>query len=658
MTELIKLDAYPIADVFHILLQDKSTKQNIIWATDHYESYGFGYRDVDQMKPEKFKGINAFKLQPRISKTLEEQQDRTRKKAEVMTPVWLCNKMNNFIDEEWFGRKKVFNVECGNDQWDVIDAKIEFSNEKKWKQYVDSRRIEITCGEAPYLVSRYDTTTGELILPPFRRIGLLDRKLRIVNENTLEKEDWIKWAIRAVQSCYGYEYQGDNLLIARINVLVTFCDYYEERWAERLDKRLLTKIANIISWNLWQMDGLTDRAPLGKPYEDNHQITIFETLEDDEPKEERESIPCRIYNWRSNESLEFRDIKKGYCNMSKKLFDFVIGNPPYQEDISTSEDNKALSKQIFPDFIKASVELSKIATELITPSRWFAGDAQDKSFLKLRKFFQENNHICKLVHFPNEKEVFENVVIKGGVSCFIYKPSYLGNVAFSTVVDGKETKVYRPLFEDGLDIVLSDEMQISILMKIKNKSKSYLTELTKGRNAFGIIGKECVIQEISEEKPFDNCCQLRIKGNAIRYITSDKVTKCNDVFDAYKIFVSKSAGAPGKDLKIIGSAYIGEPGVACSDSLIPIGCFDNLKEAQNLQKYMTTKFLRFMVSILKMSQNVTQIVYRYVPLQDFTDKSDINWNTSIKNIDKQLYKKYGLTEEEINFIETNIKEME
>lgn len=311
MTTLIQLDNYPVADVLHILLKDKSTKQNIIWATDHYEARGFGYRDTDQMSVFLFEGMNAFKLQPRISKTLEEQQERTRKKAEVMTPVWLCNKMNNFVDEEWFGRKNVFNVECSANQWDVVDAKIEFPDGKTWKNYIDSRRIEITCGEAPYLVSRYDTTTGELILPPFRRIGLLDRKLRIVNENASDKEEWIKWGIRALQSCYGYEYQGDNLLIARINVLVAFCDYYEERWKEKLDKKILSRIANIISWNLWQMDGLSDTVPLGKPYEDNHQISIFEVFDEDESKEEREAIPCRIFNWRSKFSIEFRDIKKG-----------------------------------------------------------------------------------------------------------------------------------------------------------------------------------------------------------------------------------------------------------------------------------------------------------------------------------------------------------
>lgn len=311
MLKLIDVNAYPVKDVLTILLKDKSTKQNIIWATDAYAYRGTGYNDSDQMMENQFTGINALKLQPRISKSLEEQQVRTRKKAEVMTPVWLCNRMNNYADEEWFGRKNVFNIECSGNQWDVVGAKIEFPGKKTWKSYVDSRRIEITCGEAPYLVTRYDTTTGELILPPFRRIGILDRKLRVVNENTEDKEEWLKWAIRAVQSCYGYEYQGDNLLIARINVLVSFCDYYEERWNEKPDKKTLCRVANIISWNLWQMDGLTDTVPLGKPFEETHQVSIFEMISENETEkeEERAAIPCRIFNWRSKESMKFRDCK-------------------------------------------------------------------------------------------------------------------------------------------------------------------------------------------------------------------------------------------------------------------------------------------------------------------------------------------------------------
>lgn len=303
---LININSYPVRDVLPTLLQDKTTKKNIIWATDAYSAYG--HLDRNQIMPDDLLGDSAVIIQPRIQKSLEEQQQRTRKKAEVFTPAWLCNKMNNHCDSEWFGREDVFNRECGN-TWDVTDDKIVFPKKKRWQRYVDSRRLEITCGEAPFLVSRYDMATGELIVPSFRRIGILDRKLRIVDENTDTKEDWIKWAIRAFQACYGYEWSGDSLLIARINMLLTFVEYYKYRWHDDPDIKTLKKLANVIAWNIWQMDGLKDTVPLGRPYEENRQLTIFDFLE---PVEEKsESLPCRVFNWRSNCSLLYKDLKKG-----------------------------------------------------------------------------------------------------------------------------------------------------------------------------------------------------------------------------------------------------------------------------------------------------------------------------------------------------------
>jgi hypothetical protein len=137
---------------------------------------------------------------------------------------------------------------------------------------------------------------------------MLDRKLRIVNENTKAYDDWLKWTIRAFESCYGYEYQGDNVLIARINLLLSFVDYFEERWERKPDDKLLEQLANKIAWNIWQMDGLKDTVPLGKPYEEFKQLTLFDMIgfEDEEEEEDvPEAMPCRIFNWRSNTSLKF-----------------------------------------------------------------------------------------------------------------------------------------------------------------------------------------------------------------------------------------------------------------------------------------------------------------------------------------------------------------
>lgn len=310
MEKLIEINSYPVANVLDLLLQDKTTKKNIIWATDTYEEFGKGFTDKEQIDVYMLLRRNDI-IRPRIQKSLEAQAQRTRKKAEVFTPAWLCNQMNNALDEDWFGRTGVFNTENADHTWTVSEGKIEFLKGKKWQHYVDSRRLEITCGEAPYLVSRYDVSTGELITPPIQRIGILDRKLRIVNENTDSYEDWLKWTIRAFEACYGYEYQGDNVLIARINLLLTFLDYYEERWKRQPDNKLLEQIANKIAWNIWQMDGLKDTVPLGKPYEEYRQLTLFDMFgAEDTGKDESEAVPCRIFNWRSKSSMKFMDAKE------------------------------------------------------------------------------------------------------------------------------------------------------------------------------------------------------------------------------------------------------------------------------------------------------------------------------------------------------------
>ena len=311
MEKLIDISSYPVMQVLDVLLQDKTTKKNIIWATDTYAEFGEEFTDKVQLDATAILRRTDL-IRPRIQKSQEAQAQRTRKKAEVFTPAWLCNQMNNHCDEDWFGRSGVFNTENSDHTWTISEGKIEFPKKKKWQHYVDSRRLEITCGEAPYLVSRYDVSTGELIVPPIRRIGMLDRKLRIVNENTEDYVDWLKWVIRAFEACYGYEYQGDNVLIARINLLLTFTEYYEERWERQPDDKLLRQMANKIAWNIWQMDGLKDTVPLGKPYEEFRQITLFDMFGDmgDKKDDTPEAVPCRIFDWRSKNSILFKKLKE------------------------------------------------------------------------------------------------------------------------------------------------------------------------------------------------------------------------------------------------------------------------------------------------------------------------------------------------------------
>ena len=316
MSNLIDLKSHSVSITLNLLLKDRTTEKNIIFATDAYDG-------VDFTMPitKKILSDNTVDIRPRVSKSVNEQALRTRKKAEVFTPSWICNKMNNHCDTEWFGRKNVFNIEQDHG-WISTQNKIKFPAGKSWKDYVDSKRLEITCGEAPYLVSRYDTTTGEII-PIHNRIGILDRKLRVINENTQTHKTWNQWVYRAFESVYGYEYQGDNLLITRINLLETFCEYTRDRWNEEPTDSSLKRIADIISWNLWQMDGIQDVIPYEgtvceqKEENEPHQITIFEIMgianESNPETEEKlpETIDCKIYDWRKDKSITYKSIKEG-----------------------------------------------------------------------------------------------------------------------------------------------------------------------------------------------------------------------------------------------------------------------------------------------------------------------------------------------------------
>ena len=302
--ELVELSE----EVFEILLKDRTTENNICWGTELYMEVGGEFYPQEPITKALVTGKNTNVIKPRIAKALEEQTKRTKDKAEVFTPSWVCNEQNNLIDEAWFGKKNVFNI-ANNQTWEATKERITFPKNKDWTKYVDERRLEITCGEAPYLVSRYDTVTGKEI-PIEQRIGLLDRKLRIVNENTVSEEDWYKWVKRAYESTYGYEYQGDSLLIARENLLYTFIEYMEHRFSHIPTEIQLKEIAKIISWNLWQMDGITMTVPYSERPKNNQQLTIFDIFDEVELSD-TEQIPCKIKDWRARKTIEFKSMING-----------------------------------------------------------------------------------------------------------------------------------------------------------------------------------------------------------------------------------------------------------------------------------------------------------------------------------------------------------
>lgn len=240
-----------------ILLLDHTTKKNILWATDSYSLQQSGYKDFKpktQIRPELVTGeLYGNLIQPRAVKSLEEQKRRTKDKAEVFTPLKIVKQMNKTVDDS---------------------AGFKIIDESNWQNLVKQLRLEITCGEGPFLVGRYNPeahTGREIELYTKRsspnRAGFLDRKMYSVTKYCDSKKDWLYWTKEAYKASYGYEWQGDNLLIARENLLYTFIDFYKYKFNKKPSVKLQEEIAEIISWNIFQMDGLKYVVPMSCHHE-------------------------------------------------------------------------------------------------------------------------------------------------------------------------------------------------------------------------------------------------------------------------------------------------------------------------------------------------------------------------------------------------------
>lgn len=307
------------SELLTILLQDKNSGKNIIWATEDYSEYGYGFGKTDEIYVRSITGANGNIIRPRTEKTKKEQQTRIKDKAEVFTPSWVCNKQNNLVDNAWFGRENIFNTEHEK-TWITTKGKIEFpsTDGKGWEDYIAANRLEISCGEGPYLASRYDTVTGKAIALK-NRIGLLDRKLRVVSENVSIEAEWYKWAKKAIQSIYGYDWQGDNVLLTRENLLYTFIDYYVAKFDVYPIKEYLREIAEILSWNIWQMDGLKFVIPNSCHNEKIVEYLIWgeETHEEycegcrKNNRNKHNGIYCYIMDWEKNKRVKFVNLIGG-----------------------------------------------------------------------------------------------------------------------------------------------------------------------------------------------------------------------------------------------------------------------------------------------------------------------------------------------------------
>lgn len=643
-------------DVLEVLLKDQTISAtlpdnrqcNIFWATHDYESRGNGYGYFDEIRLDLITAPNDHVIMPRVLKAKLTQYARIRERAEVFSPSWLCNMMNNFIDDQWFGKSGIFNIESNDHHsWVATKGKIEFPADKTWKDYVNRRILEVTCGEAPFIVSRYDTTTGEEIKIS-DRIGFLNRKIRVINENVSDEADWVKWVQKAYQSIYGFEWQGDNLLLAREALLYSYIENYQVRFAKTPKKSLLLAIANIISWNIWQMDGLTYTLPSRKAQQEATQLSLFE-----EPViDSVETVPfCQIIDWQKQKVIKVADIKNS--NKINKLmkFDIIIGNPPYQEETDSDSTRKP---PIYNFFIDEAYKNAQIV-DLITPARFlFNAGYTPKPW---NKKMLNDEHIKVPFYESVSANVFANTDIKGGVAV-TYRDSQRKLGPIGTFTKFQElNSIFRSVSEKNptsIETIISSPLsyQLSSLMKQEHPE---LTDRLRS-SAFTTLDSILFDSKPNDGKDYISLVGLLNSKRVTKYIRRDYIKDISGTLDKYTVLISKANGA-GHFGETLSPSIIAKPSVGYTQTFIGLGKFDTMQEAENASKYVKTKFARAMLGILKITQDCPGPKWKYVPLQDFSSSSDIEWSKSVSEIDEQLFVKYGLNEKEKNFIRTQVKEM-
>lgn len=340
-------------------------------------------------------------------------------------------------------------------------------------------------------------------------------------------------------------------------------------------------------------------------------------------------------------------------------FDVIIGNPPYQDKGGSGGTNDA---SIYQNFCQIAFDTNPNYTSMIIPSRWYTG-GRENLVGEFRNRMLTSKHVMKLVSHTNAKDLFPNAEIKGGCCYFLYAKSYCGKCEYELNRDGVKIITERDLGQ--FNILVREPILAEIVERILSQSDSFVDSLISSDTPFGIPTNPKASSkshiEIYEQKDKEHEVALYwIKRNrrCIGYISRESVKKNVLDISRPKVFIPEAYGA-GESFphQIIGIPEIASADSACSQSYLYVA-FGTKTEVENFAKYLHTKFLRVLVSASKVSQHAMSKVYRFVPVENFTAYSDIDWSKSIPEIDTQLYAKYGLTAEEIDFIESMIKPME
>lgn len=319
-------------------------------------------------------------------------------------------------------------------------------------------------------------------------------------------------------------------------------------------------------------------------------------------------------------------------------FDVVIGNPPYQKD---SKRGTQGAVSIYTLFMELADALKGRVSSMIVPARWLCNaGSRGIDNVWVSKQLQTNDY-AEIVICENSKDIFHGVDIKGGIMYYVKITGYQGMCN----VNGE----YRYLDDAEIGKFIFSATEANIVKKIKSQSEHFMNEIVSSYSPFG-LQSNCICTTNGNIK-------LHRTRGEIEFISILDIPKGLDILGLYKVFVPLSYGN-GKKGEILTNIKVVGPNEACTSTYVAIFPTNEMYIAENVAKYLHTKFFNILIGEIKVTQSASKEVYQLVPLQDFSEQSDIDWSQSISNIDQQLYKKYNLSDEEIAYIESTIKPME
>lgn len=584
--------------------------RNIVWATHDYEDLGI---HADQQITLDVLNANPGLITPRTTKARDAQAVRTKERAEIFTPAWLVNFQNDVVDRAWSAGHEPYDDAIPDASAGIVRPlrptlpAFNDMSDRAWENYVDRRVLEIACGEAPYLTSRYDATTSEPIAPG-GRVGFLDRKLAAIPVSLGDEATTLHWALRALRATFGFELQGDSLLLARLNLLASFDEATSALLGRSLVADELTEVAHVIARNVWQMNGLTLKSPSGADV----------------------VLPV-------------------------DSFDVTVANPPYQKAMAGTSDH-----QIYPDFMDFAFRVSSLAC-FVTPARFLFNAG--KTSKKWNRQVLSDPHVSVSLFEADSRRVFPAAEVKGGIAVTLRDTNVSLAPIGSFIPDRQLRSIVarvHAVADSFLDqIVFAPEsyrftsvLHVEHPRAIERVSAGHSFDMTT--NCFDVL------PEVFHDVAHRGMIGVLGRQNNRRLVkfVDRRYVRDHPNLDAWKVALAKSNGA-GKLGEVLAPPVLLSPGFAHTQSFISIGAFGTRKEAEELATFLHTKFARLLLGSLKVTQDNKRAVWANVPNLVSKAPADlsIDWGSLVPVIDSQLADFFGLSKAEKAFVNERAQEM-